>query len=82
MRLNSLVLFVTRVAFRASAWRAIQRSLAPMGVPAAHSWVNCLAQCTDTQRSVERAAHGNYTGKCLQLANHVRLPGAAFGAFE
>ena len=42
-RLNSLVLFVTKVALRASAWQAIQRSLAPMDVPAARNWVNCLA---------------------------------------
>ena len=33
MRLNSRVLWVTRVASSASAWHAIHKSLAPMGVP-------------------------------------------------
>jgi len=43
MRLNSRVLWVTRVASSASAWDAIHRSLAPMGVPLSLRRVACSA---------------------------------------
>lgn len=42
-RRNSLVLCVTSVALSASAWQAIHRSFAPMGVPASFRRVNCSA---------------------------------------
>ncbi len=43
IRSNSRRLCVTSVAPSASAWQAIQRSLAPMGVPASRSRVKCSA---------------------------------------
>lgn len=42
-RSNSRVLWVTSVASSANAWQAIQRSLAPIGVPASLRRVNCSA---------------------------------------
>jgi hypothetical protein len=42
-RSNSQVLWVTRVAFSAKAWHAIQRSCPPIGVPADLSRVNWAA---------------------------------------
>ncbi len=45
-RRNSWVLCVTSVALSASAWQAIHRSFAPLGVPASFRRVNCSAQCS------------------------------------
>ena len=43
MRANSLTLWLTSVASSARAWQAIQRSLAPIGVPRRFQAVACTA---------------------------------------